>query len=220
MSKELQTKAISREKVFERLDYLVGILNALCYWDGAVGLFLWPPGCLLGEIDQCVMFLTELDRKKPPLLWWRTFKTLDRRRRSLRLVPRINSLVKRAIERRKKKCSESALENAVRRPDSLGTQILLRDCVEKNGKFVDLLSDHHNRVKERIASSELLVWLCAMGHPDAHNLILRDIEPMSLAGTLDRGLHLQKASRRRLKTRERQKRYRQRQNSLPEKRYI
>jgi hypothetical protein len=34
MSKELQTKAISREKVFERLDRLVGILNALCYRDG------------------------------------------------------------------------------------------------------------------------------------------------------------------------------------------
>jgi hypothetical protein len=32
---------------------------------GDVGFF-WPPGSLLGEIDQCVMFLIELDRKKPP----------------------------------------------------------------------------------------------------------------------------------------------------------
>jgi hypothetical protein len=111
------------------------------------------------------------------------------------------------------------LEKAVRRPDSLETQILLRDCVEKSGKFVDLLSDHDNRVTERMASSPLLVWLCVMEHPDAQNLILRDIESMDLAGTLTRGLHLQKMSRRRLKTRERQKRYRQRLNSLPEKRY-
>jgi hypothetical protein len=211
-------KAISREKVFEHLDRLVGILNALCYRDGDVGFF-WPPGWLLGEIDQCVMFLIELDRKKPPLPRWKTFKTLDRRRRSLRLVPRINSLVKRAIERRKEKCSESALEKAVRRPDSLEAQILLRDCVEKNGKFVDLLSDHDNRVMERMASSPLLVWLCAMEHPDAQNLILRDIESIRLAGTMGRALHLQKVSSKRLKTRERQKRYRQRQNSLPEKRY-
>jgi hypothetical protein len=218
MSNKLQAKAISRERVFERLDWLVRILNILCYRNGDVG-FLWPPGWLLGEIDQCVMFLIELDRKKPPLLRWKTFKMLDRRMRLLRLVPRIDSLVKRAIERRQQKCSQSVLEKAVRRPDSLETQILLRDCVEKSGKFVDLLRDHDNRVMERMASSPLLVWLCAMEHPDARNLILRDIESIRLAGTMTRAIHLQKVSRRRLKARERQKRYRLRQNSLPEKRY-
>lgn len=119
-------KVISRERVFERLNWLVGLLNLLGYRDRNVR-FLWPPGWLLGQIDECVRFLIELDRKKPPILRWKTFKTLDKRRRSLRLVPRINSLVKRAVERRKEKCSESVLEKAVRRPDSLETQILLRD---------------------------------------------------------------------------------------------
>jgi len=218
MSKELQAKAISRERVFEHLNWRVGLLNVYCHRDGDVGL-LWPPGWLLGEIDQCVMFLIELDRKKPPLPLWKSFKTLDRRRRSLRLVPRINSLVKRAIESRKEKCSESVLEKAVRRPDSLETQILLRDCVEKNGKFVDLLRDHDNRVMGRMLSSELLVWLCVMEHPNAQNLILSDIESVAPAGVMGMALHLQKVSRRRLKTRERQKRHRQRKKSLSEKRY-
>jgi hypothetical protein len=208
-------KVISRERVFERLDWLLQLLRYSC--DGDDVRFFWPPGWLLGGIDECVMFLSELERKKRPCLRWKTFKTLDKRRRSLRLVPRINSLVKRAIQRRKEKCSESVLKKAMRRPDSLATQILLRDCVEKNGKLIDLLSDHDDRVTQRILSSELLVWLCTMGHPDAQKVILRDIESMDLARIMDRALHLQKVSRRRLKTRERQKRYRQRQNSLPEK---
>jgi hypothetical protein len=106
----------------------------------------------------------------------------------------------------------------VRRPDSLGTQILLRDFVEQKGKFVDLLNDHDNRVMERIRSWPLLHWLCGMDHPDAQNLILHDVDPVRLAGILTRYHHLEKVSRKRLKNRERQKRHRQRKNSLPEKR--
>jgi hypothetical protein len=208
-------KGISPEKVFERLDQLLQLLRFCCN-DAE---FFWPPGWLLGNIDQCVMFLIELERKKPPWLAWKTFKILDKRRRSLRLVPRINSLVKRAIERREERCGESVLEKAVRRPDSLETQILLRDFVEQRGKFVDLLNDHDNRVNERVASGPLLHWLCGMDHPEAQNLILHGVEPGRLAGSLTRRHRLDKVSRKRLKNRERQKRHRQRKNSLPETRY-
>jgi hypothetical protein len=208
-------EVISREKVFERLDQHLQLLRCCCCDDVE---FFWPPGWLLGGIDECVMFLIELERKKRPWRAWKAFETLDKRRRSLRLVPRINSLVKRAIEKRKEKCSESILEKALRRPDSLGTQILLRDFVEQKGKFVDLLNDHDNRVMERMASWPLLHWVCGMDHPDAKNLILHDVEPVRLAGILTRAHDLQKVSRKRLKNRERQKRHRQRKNSLPEKR--
>jgi hypothetical protein len=215
-TEELQMKVMLREEAFERLDRSLQILGFCCCDDKEL---IWPPGSLLGSIDECVMFLIGLERKKRPFPAWKTFKTLDKRRRSLRLVPRINSLVKRAIERRKERCGESVLEKALRRPDSLETQILLRDFVEQNGKFVNLLSDHSIRLTEREHSRPLLHWLCGMDHPDAQNLILPDVEPARLAGSFTRARHWRKVSRKRLKNRERQKRHRQRKNSLPEKRY-
>jgi hypothetical protein len=211
-------KVISREKVFERLNSLLQLLRYYCYEDGKF-VFIWPTGSLLGSIDVCVAFLIELELKKRPFLAWKYFEALDKRRCSLRLVPRINSMVNRAIERRKEKCSESSLEKALRRPDSLNTQILLRDFMEQPGKFVDLLNEHDNRVMERMKSQPLLDWLCAIDHPGAKNLILPDVEPVRLVGAFARVYHLEKVSRKRLKNRERQRRYRQRKNSLPEKRY-
>jgi hypothetical protein len=210
------SKVISREKAFERLDHLLRFLEVSCN-DMA---FLWPPGWLLGAIDEYVMLLIGLERKKEPLPDWKTFKTLDKRRPSLRLVPRINRLAKRAIEGRKERCGESVLEKALRRPDSVETQILLRDFVEQNGKFVDLLDDHSVRIGERVHSWPLLHWLCGIDHPDAQNLILPDVEPAGLAGSFSRYRHLEKMSRKRLNNRERQKRYRERKNSLQEKRYV
>ena len=212
-------QVISRDRMFERLDSLLHLLRYYCYEDGKI-VFVWPPGSLLGSIDVCVAFLIELKLKKRPfLLAWKHFEALDKRTRSLRLVPRINSMVKRAIERRKEKCSESSLEKALRRPDSLNTQILLRDFMEQPGKFVDLLNEHDSRVMERMKSQTLLDWLCAIDHPGAKNLILPDIEPVRLVGAFARVYHLEKVSQKRLKNCERQRRYRQRKNSLPEKRY-
>jgi hypothetical protein len=153
-------KVISREKVFERLDQLLQVLRCCCCDDVE---FFWPPGWLLGQIDECVMFLIELERKKRPCVGWKAFKTLDKRRRSLRLVPRINSLVKRAIERRKEKCSESVLEKAARRPDSLGTQILLRDFSAEEfygcARWTPAKSEKYRRRKAELPSKHFELLL-------------------------------------------------------------
>jgi hypothetical protein len=215
-------KVISREKVLARLNRQLWILTLCCrpLRHGARDAdFLWPPGWLLGRIDECVALLLEVEGKKPGWLGWKRFRTLDKRRRSLRLVPRIDSLVKRAIETREERCGESVLEKAARRPDSLETQILLRDFVEQKTKFFNLLNDHDNRTMERVESWPLLYWICNMDHPDAQKLILHDVEPVRLAGSFTWALHREKVSRKRLKNRERQNRYRQRKNSLLEKRY-
>jgi hypothetical protein len=217
-TEEPQMQAISREEMFKRLNFLLQLLAYCCYEDGEF-VFVWPSGSLLGSINVFVAFLIELELKRRPFVQWKHFEALGKRRRSLRLVPRINSMVKRAIERRKEKCSESSLEKALRRPDSLNTQILLRDFMEQPGKFVDLLNDHDSRVMERHESRPLLDWLCNIHHPGAKNLILPDVESVRLVGAFARVYHLEKVSRKRLKNRERQRRYRQRKNSLPEKRY-
>ena len=202
------------DKLFKRLGFLLQVLSIYCN-DSDRGFF-WPPDSLLGQIDQCVALLIELEGKKPRWVGWKTFERLDKRRRSLRLVPRIDSLVKRAIQTREERCGESVLEKAARGRDSLKTQILLRDFVEQKTKFVNLLNDHDNRTMERVESWPLVDWLCSIDHPDAHNLILPGLEPVGVVGLVARFLRTQKVSRKRLKNRERQDRYRQRKNSLLE----
>jgi hypothetical protein len=208
---------ISRDKVFKRLEYLLQILSIYCN-DNDRGFF-WPPDSVLGQIDQYIALLIELEGKKPRWVGWKSFERLNKRRPSLRLVPRINSLVRRAIETRKARCGESVLEKAVRRPDTLETEILLRDFVGGRVAFVKLVKDHDNRVVERVESWPLVDWLCRIDHPDAHRLILHGLEPIRLVGAVARFLHSEKVSRKRLKNRERQKRYRQRKNSSPNARY-
>lgn len=181
--------------------------------------YLWPPRELLQSLEDSVIAMIEHERKKPPSPRWKAFKLLDRRRPSLKLVLQINNLAKRAIERLKEKGGESVLNKAARNPDSLETQILFRNLVANTQKFADLLRDHDNRLGERLASGPMMGWLCKVEHPDVQDLVLYRNAPVSTA-KLHRGIERElRTLWKRDANRKRQERYRQRKDSLPEKRY-
>ena len=165
------------------------------------------------------MTLIETEREKPLLPAWKAFKLLNRRKRSLKLVARINNLAKRAIERLKEKGGESVLNKAASNPDSTGAQILFRDLVAGRQKFAELLRDHDSRFKERLDSAPLMHWFCKLRHPDVQDLVLFRDSPVSTAKLYRDIESTMKAMFKRRAGRERQKRYRQRKNSLPEQRY-
>jgi hypothetical protein len=235
--KSAQQQSRIREEALEALAYDLELLNSYCQppdflerqfkiadpdhpkLPDLMKRFLWPPRELLQSLERGVMSLIESEREYPPLPAWKAFKLLDRRRRSLKLVLRINTLAKRAIDRLKEKGGESVLNKAAGNPDSLETQILLRQLVANRQKFADLLTDHDNRLKERLASMPLIGWLCEVGHPNVQELVLFGHAPASTA-KLYSGIERELTTlSKRDANRKRQRRHGQRKNSLPEKRY-
>jgi hypothetical protein len=202
-----------RWKVLQRLKQYAPRLSKACRDDGSG--FDWPDSHLLGRVSQCVAILVGYERKREH--WhrsgWENIKIIDNRTPSLRLVQRINNLVKRAIEARQRLCSESLLEKAARTPDNLETQMLLRNFLQQEGKFARAVKEHENHLWHRWKSWPLLQWICDMEHPDAKKLILPFVDAHESAEPCDH-----RNDWRRYKNRERQKRRRQRKNSLPKKR--
>jgi len=113
-------------------------------------------------------------------------------------------------------CGESVLEKAARNPDSVETQMLLRDFLQQKGKFASAVKDHESRLWHRWQSLPLFWWICQMEHPHAKDLLLPNIESPAEAEPTD--YFQQREAINRWNARKRQKRYRQRKNSLLEKR--
>lgn len=206
-----------RSKVLERLKEYAPRLSKTCRKEGNHA-FDWPDSHLLGRVSQCVAILVGHERKIEH--WrrsgWENINVLDKRIRSLRLVQRINGLVKRAIEKREELCGESVLEKAARNPDSLETQMLLRDFLQQKRKLAGVVKDHESRLWHRWQSLPLFWWICEMEHPDAKHLVLPKIESLAEAEPID--YSQQSKAIERWNARKRQTRYRQRKNSLLEKR--
>ena len=182
--------------------------------------FGWPTAEGLRSIEASVRFLLKFERKAYPRRLWKAFMILDRRRRSLRLVRRINDMANRAIEELKQRATESELEKAARCPDSIDTQNLFRDFLLKKGKFADALKDHDSAIRARESARPLLDWLCRIGHPVVQGVSIFEAAPAFPANAyaeIDREIE---AIRKRDRNRERQKRHRQRKKSLPKKRYL
>jgi hypothetical protein len=110
----------SREQVVKRLEQLLLFLEVSCTDELE---YIWPSGETLSGINNCIVSLIGLlGKKRPRLLRWNDFARLNRRKPSLRLVPRIDRVVKRAIEKRMERCGLSALEKAAQQPDSQKTE--------------------------------------------------------------------------------------------------
>ena len=172
--------------------------------------FDWPDGRLIGRFDQCVTILVDHERKSGQ--WhrseWENIKILDKRIPSLRLVERINNLVKRAIEKREKLCGESLLEKAARDADSAQTQALLMDFRMNGGKFAKAVKDHESHLWHRWQSRPLFWWVCQIEHPDAKQLVLPHIESPEETEPTD--YSKERESRKRWNTLKRQRRFRKR----------
>jgi len=200
-----------RWKVLDRLKEYAPELSRICreIQDGFDG----PYQDLLYAVSQCVALLVRYERKRSLWSEWEDINFLDKRHRSLRLVQRINNLVKLAIGKRQELCGESELERAAREPDSLKTEKLLRGLLLRRGKLASLVKDHEGRLWHRWKSRPLLWWVCEMEHPDAKGLILPNIDDPAEAGPFNH-----REAHRRFMDRTRQKRHRQRKNSLSKER--
>ena len=146
---------------------------------------------------------------------WQTVVRLDRRLPSLRLVRTIDTMVRRTIKHRAASFTDSAIEKAFRRPDSIDTQMLRRDCAQNPSKFQAVLEEDTKLMVERELTWPVVEWGVYLGHPLAVRISLVDT---SLRVADDAYIQNRLAVKR-LRNRERQKRYRQCQYSLPEKRY-
>jgi len=85
---------MNRDQAKNELDCMVGELAKCCKPPEA----LWPSREVLQSIEDAVMHLIATDRKKPPSQPWKAFRLLNRRMPSLRIVLRINNVVKHALE--------------------------------------------------------------------------------------------------------------------------
>jgi hypothetical protein len=208
-----------RSIVIERLKEYAPRLSKTCRKEGNHA-FDWPDSHLLGRVSQCVAILVGHERKIEH--WrrsgWENINILDKRIRSLRLVQRINGLIKRAIEKREELCGESVLEKAARNPDSVETQMLLRDFLQQKGKLAGAVKDHESRLWHRWQSLPLFWWVCEMEHPDAKQLALSHIESPTEAQPID--YSQDREAIKRWNARKRQQRFRQRKKSPLEKRYV
>jgi hypothetical protein len=175
----------------------------------------WPQMPLLVTIRDAVFALAHQFRKKTPSPPWKAFLLVDKHYRELRLVQKINDLWNRAMEAMAKVHEKDDLEKAARFPDATETEMLFRDLQLDKDKFARLLDEHDRRVKERVLAYHWVEWTLLMGYPN-HISVLPSGETI----TAFQMIRILDAYPRQLeKNRERQKRHRQRKNSLPEKRY-
>lgn len=177
----------------------------------------WPSRGLLQSLEENVELLIKPERDKPPSPAWKAFQLLDKRIPSLRLILRVNNLVKRAKERLKN-TGESVLSKAARDTDSVEAQNLLRDLVLQKQNLGELLKDHDKRYRARLESRGLMLWLCKIGHPDAKDLLALGHVPASMARIHDSISQERKMMRQREKARDRDRRYRLRKKTSPKKR--
>jgi hypothetical protein len=214
MKKETQTKAISREIVIECLDGLLRGMRGTNEKNLRGENFYYPYYRSLGEISICIDFLALSEGKKRPMTW-QTVVRLNRRLPSLGLVRTIDTMVRRAIMRRAASFTESAIEKALRRPDSTEAQMLLRDFAQNPSKFQAAVEEDTKLTVERELTWPVVEWGVHLGHPQAVRMSLVDT---SLRLANDAYIQNRLAVKR-LRNCERQKRHRQRKNSLPKKRY-
>jgi hypothetical protein len=139
---------------------------------------------------------------------------------SLRLVLRVNNIVKRAGEKLAEAGGESVLSKAAReaRAGVAEAQNLLRDIALQKQSLTDLLQDHDAHTKLWSDAWPLVSWLIFIGHPDVENLVKPYPVVVSEAEFYWRMLQEGKEEWQRKLTRERVRRHRAK-NSLPEKRY-
>ena len=173
--------------------------------------FYYPYGRSLGAISTCIEFLALSDGKKRPMRW-QTVVRLDKRLPSLRLVLTIDTMVRRTIKKRAASFPDSAIEKALRRPNSIETQMLLRACAENPSKFQTLVEEDSKFTIERELTWQVVEWGVYLGHPLAVRLSLLDTS----LRVADDAYIQDRLAVKRLRNRERQKRYRQRKNSLLE----
>jgi len=177
----------------------------------------WPPRELLKSLEESVVLLIATERTKKPSPRWKAFILLDKRMPALRLVLRVNNLVKRAISRLKN-AGESVLSKAARDTGSVAAQILLRDLMLQKQNLGDLLKDHDERNRVRLDSRPLMQWLCKIGHPYVKDLVVFRDAPASAARFYELLSEKLKIMRQHEKARDRDRRYRLRKKALPEKR--
>jgi hypothetical protein len=102
---------------------------------------LWPRADLLQLLEDSVTVLVRLERKKPPRPPWKAFQLLDTRMTSLRLVLRVNNLVKRARERLTE-AGRSALE-----------ELSQEHCEDARNLLHDMA-----RIRENLRDAETIDW--------------------------------------------------------------
>jgi hypothetical protein len=214
MKKETQTKGISREIVIEYLDGLLRGMRGTNEKNLRGENFYYPYYRSLGAISTCIEFLALSEGRKRPMTW-QTVVRLNRRLPTLGLVRTIDTMVRRAIMRRAASFTESAIEKALRRPDSIEAQMLLRDCVHNPSKFQAVVEEDTKLTVERELTWPVVEWGVYLGHPLAVRVSSVDT---SLRLANDAYIQNRLAVKRHM-NRERQKRHRQRKNSLPQKRY-
>src|SRR5262249_13054403 len=131
-----------RDQTKKRLILILDMLASYCkprvtMWPGTV----WPSREFLQSLENHVMLLIATQRKKPPSPVWKAFQLLNRRMPLLRLVLRVNNLVKRARDLLAE-AGESALEKLVRQ-DREDAQGLVRDI---------------GRLEERLSNAKAIDW--------------------------------------------------------------
>jgi hypothetical protein len=219
----------------------------------------WPPSDLLKSLEFSVIRLAEFEREKPPHPSWKAFQLVDKRKRSLKLVRRVDKLVKCALERlteagrsvletllwEQGKDAQRLLHDIERVRENLSAartidwaqheRVLSKFSPAKSvelacgknaaspevrcyARVLELIVDHKKHEPLRKKSEPLVRWLAQIGHPLAKDLEALNHEA-ALAEQDSRRLgHLIKTQQKREGARERDRRYRQRKNSLPEKR--
>lgn len=105
---------------------------ASCCKPSSVNVTLWPSTELLESVEEGVKVLMDKERKHP--VTWKTFQRLDKRRPRLRLVSRVNNLVKRAGDRFEE-AGQPLLSNLKRQADRghEAARKLLRDIAAISG---------------------------------------------------------------------------------------
>jgi hypothetical protein len=123
---------------------------------------LWPCAELLRQIDDDVIELAVVGRRKPIVPKWKAYLQVDRRNSKLRLKSRLDALVRRALER---VSGESELEIAAREPGSASAQCLVSDILCGARSLERLLDDYRQRIVQKAKFGPLFEWLVVNGHP-------------------------------------------------------
>jgi len=145
-------------------------------WPGAV----WPDRGLLRLLEDSVMHLIATERMKRPSPAWKAFQLLNKRMPSLRLVLRVNNLIKHARERLEE-TGQSALDKLERQAErgDENAQKLLSDI----GRLKQLLSSakaidwkQHERTLEQFSRTRSVELACNQTGPIGVRCYTRALE--------------------------------------------